>query len=253
MFDWTSLGPDPTDPKAMGAVQDYLSSISHVIERPWGCEHASFTQFCDHWLFKQFNPSGPLLDIGFADHTCHPTDPGWRHGRLRKMINNCCGLDLNSERVAEIQEITKLDRLLAGDLTDKPNLPFDKFSGIFAGDVIEHMSNPGALLDFIQVNLSSDGIAIITTPNCYGRNARCTQKSGGVIDNLEHIAWFSPFQMNELCRRHHLNLKAVMYFREGRKRQLIQALIPALKTRQHRMRDNWCDSYSYILSQGAAK
>ena len=97
--------------------------------------------------------------------------------------------------------------------------------------------------------LSKTGIAIITTPNCYGKNARRVRKSGLAIDNLEHIAWFSPFQMNELCRRQQLNLKAIIYFREGRKRQLAQAFIPALKEHQHRMRDSWCDNYSYILSQ----
>ena len=248
MFDWTTFSSDPTEPGAMKAVQGFLSSISQVIERPWNCTHRSFSQFCDHWLFNQFNPNGPLLDIGFADHTCDPMSSAWRHGRLRKIVDNCCGLDLNAERVRTIQTTTALEHLVAGDLTKNPDLPFDHFSGVFAGDVIEHMDNPSSLLQFIRGRLSKTGIAIITTPNCYGKNARRVRKSGIVIDNLEHIAWYSPFQMNELCRRHQLHLKAIIYFREGRKRQLAQALIPGLKERQHRMRDNWCDNYSYILS-----
>ena len=251
MLDWTTISSDPTDFKAMEAVKDYLAAISHVIDRPWNCKHSSFSQFCDHWLFAQFERAGPLLDIGFADHTCEPKAPAWRHGRLRAMVENCCGLDLNAERVATIQKTTQLERLVAGDLTQNPALPFDQFSGIFAGDVIEHMDNPGALLHFIRTRLSPTGITVITTPNCYGRNARRVLKTGIAIDNLEHTAWISPFQMNELCRRHQLNLQAIIYFREGRKRKIAQTLLPALKQHEFRMRDCWSDNYSYILTQPA--
>jgi hypothetical protein len=129
MLDWTTISSDPTDFKAMEAVKDYLAAISHVIDRPWNCKHSSFSQFCDQWLFAQFDRAGPLLDIGFADHTCDPKAPAWRHGRLRAMVENCCGLDLNAERVATIQKTTQLERLIAGDFTQNPALPFDQFPG----------------------------------------------------------------------------------------------------------------------------
>ena len=234
---------------AMHAVGDYLSKISRIVNRPWNCQQLTFSQFCDQWLFSQFDPNGPLLDIGFADHTCDPTSPAWRHGRLRAVVDNCCGLDLNAERVNTIQQITSLERLIAGDMGDDPTLPFQQFSGIFAGDVIEHMDNPAQLMQFIHKRLSATGLAIITTPNCYGKKARQLRKTGTVIDNLEHTSWYSPFQMNELCRRHQLSLQAIIYFREGRKRLLAQAIAPSLKGVEHTMRDNWVDSYSYILCQ----
>jgi len=126
---------------------------------------------------------------------------------------------------------------------------FSSFSGIFASDVIEHMDNPGQLMQFIHRHLSATGLAIITTPNCYGRKAKHMRKIGTVIDNLEHTSWYSPFQTNELCRRHQLNLQAIIYFREGRKRLLAQAIVPGLKGLEHKTRDNWVDSYSYILCQ----
>lgn len=247
MIDWTQISSDPTDPKAWDAVQQYLTNISEVVERPWDCSLSTFRGFCDQWLFSQFNKEGPVLDIGFADHTCSPNDPRWRHGQLRKVISECYGLDLNKERVELIQTATALEGLIAGDLTQEPVLPVSKFAGIFAGDVIEHMDDPGSLLRFIRKRLKEDGIAIITTPNCYGKNARRIRKNGLVIDNLEHIAWFSPFQMNELCRRNNLLLKSIVYFREGKKRQLAQRIVPRLKYYQHKMRDVWCDDYSYIV------
>lgn len=115
MLDLTRISHNPTDLAAMDAVNDYPSEISHIINRPWNCQQPTFGQFCDQWLFSQFAPDGPLLDIGFADHTCDPTSPAWRHGRLRAIIANCCGLDLNAERVHAIQQLTNLERLFAGD------------------------------------------------------------------------------------------------------------------------------------------
>lgn len=124
MLDWTRISHDPTDLAAMDAVSDYLSQISQIVNRPWNCQQPTFSQFCDHWLFSQFDPNGPLLDIGFADHTCDPTSPTWRHGRLRAIVDNCCGLDLNAERVNAILQITGLERLIAGDMGNDPTLPF---------------------------------------------------------------------------------------------------------------------------------
>jgi SAM-dependent methyltransferase len=248
MMDWTAISLNPTEPKALEAISDYLSSISRIVNRPWNCPHPTFSQFCDQYLFTQFNPKGPLLDIGLADHTCDPNSPAWRHGRLSAVVENCCGIDLNRERVETIRKVTSLERLCVGNIEDNPSLPFQEFSGIFAGDVIEHMDNPGELMRFIRRHLSATGLAIITTPNCYGRKAMQVRKNGTVIDNLEHTSWFSPFQINELCRRHQICLRAILYFREGRKRLLAQAIAPALKALEHRMRDNWVDSYSYILS-----
>ena len=111
------------------------------------------------------------------------------------------------------------------------------------------MDNPAQLMQFIRRRLSATGLTIFTTPNCYGTKARQVRKTGTVIDNLEHISWHSPFQINELCRRHKLSLQAIIYFREGRKRLLAQAIAPGLKGLEHTMRDNWVDSYSYILYQ----
>lgn len=111
------------------------------------------------------------------------------------------------------------------------------------------MDNPAQLMQFINKRLSAKGLAIITTPNCYGKKARQVRKTGIVIDNLEHTSWYSPFQMNELRRLHQLNLQAIIYFREGRKRLLAQAIAPGLKRVEHKMRDNWAEGYSYILCQ----
>jgi len=42
-----------------------------------------------------------------------------------------------------------------------------KFNVIVAGEIIEHLENPGLFLDNIKNFLNDDGILIITTPNIF--------------------------------------------------------------------------------------
>lgn len=198
---------------------------------------------------RQFNPNANVLDIGFADHTCDPKSEEWRHGKLRKRFSDCTGIDINEERVKSLRLATGMPNLVCADFTSNPKLPHRKYQAIYAGDVIEHLDSPGCLLNFIRDRLSANGIAIITTPNCFGRHLRRVLKSGTAMDNLEHTCWISPFQMNELCRRKQLCLKNVIYFREGKKRLIRNQLFPGLKQREFLRRDLWSDEYAFILSQ----
>jgi 2-polyprenyl-3-methyl-5-hydroxy-6-metoxy-1,4-benzoquinol methylase len=249
MLDWTKISQNPTDPIATQALLQYLDRISQVIYRPWKDSHLSFKAFRDAWMFQRFGKSSTVLDIGFADHTLSADQPEWRHGTLRQVVQTCVGIDINSERVEAIRRATGLNNLVAADFSQNPQLPYLKFDGIFAGDLIEHLSCIDYLLDFIKQKLDSSGIAILTTPNCYGRHGRLTRKRGTVIDNLEHTCWISPFQMNELCRRKGLTLAEIIYFREGRKRILANQAVPGLRSLEFRTRDLWTDEYTYILTQ----
>lgn len=190
-----------------------------------------------------------MLDIGFADHTCDANSDEWRHGKLRKRFSDCTGIDINEERVKTLQAKTGFSNLIAADFTTIPTLPHREYQAIFAGDVIEHLTSPASLLRFIHARLSIHGLSIITTPNCLGKHLRQTLKLGTSMDNLEHTCWISPFQMNELCRREKLRLVSIIYFREGRKRLVLNKLIPILKQREFQSRDVWSDEYAYIISR----
>jgi 2-polyprenyl-3-methyl-5-hydroxy-6-metoxy-1,4-benzoquinol methylase len=90
---------------------------------------------------------------------------------------------------------------------DAENIQLEqKFDLIVAGDVLEHMSNPGLFLQHCKKLLKDDGLLIISVPNTF-------HLIGNVwawITNRErvhkdHCFYFSPKTLAQLCSRYDLS------------------------------------------------
>ena len=84
---------------------------------------------------------------------------------------------------------------------------------IVAGELIEHLSNPGIFLKNMHMHLKNSGRFIITTPNAYA--LRYTIKhllSGIVVPNSQHAFYFDYFTLKELCERHDFLVEESYYF-----------------------------------------
>jgi 2-polyprenyl-3-methyl-5-hydroxy-6-metoxy-1,4-benzoquinol methylase len=75
-------------------------------------------------------------------------------------------LDLGSELVDQIRARPGVHEALQHDLSSGP-LPFgdERFSAVFAGEIIEHLVDTRRFLDELHRVLRPGGIAVITTPN----------------------------------------------------------------------------------------
>src|SRR5690242_19478050 len=108
-----------------------------------------------------------VLDIGSVGHS-YVERKGfktWNFAVLKKHAAKIKGIDLATLR-SEIEfacedgfdlEIGNAETYLASE----------QYDVVFAGDLIEHLSNPGLFLDCSYRNLKSDGILILATPNTY--------------------------------------------------------------------------------------
>jgi SAM-dependent methyltransferase len=90
----------------------------------------------------------------------------------------------------------------------------ERFDRIFIGDVIEHVNDPVALLNFAKRHLKRDGRILITTPNPFAprfRLHRAQRHTRYVMANLEHTRWISISNMHELAWRAGLEMKALRW------------------------------------------
>lgn len=81
-----------------------------------------------------------------------------------------------------------------------------KFDLIIAGEIIEHLSNPGIFLDNMKKHLKNDGQLLITTPNA---------KSFAYLffkGNSEHTCWYCRNTLNQLLKRHGFKIKQVRIY-----------------------------------------
>jgi SAM-dependent methyltransferase len=76
------------------------------------------------------------------------------------------------------------------------------FEVIVAGDIIEHLNNPGAMLAAMKSRLSRDGVFIISTPNAFRWYNPILATVGHEFNHPDHTAWFSFLTLKTLAGRH---------------------------------------------------
>ena len=137
-----------------------------------------------------------VLDIGCVNHTLSTRQAEyWLHGILRERAAYLVGLDYEKDQV----EVLRREgfNVVCADATDF-NLG-DQFDLIIAGEIIEHLTCPGKLLDCAKRHLAPRGKLVLTCPNANNILyflENCLM--GHEQDNTDHTCLFTPTTMSVL-------------------------------------------------------
>ena len=125
------------------------------------------------------------------------------HQRLTE-IADCVGIDLDKETVDQLQKRGVFQNVMVGDAERLDALPvkLELFDVVVAGDIIEHLSNPGKMLDGITRLLKPNGCLILSTPNSMGLPAYLRYVTGRFHEGLQHVLCFNPITLAQLLQRH---------------------------------------------------
>jgi 2-polyprenyl-3-methyl-5-hydroxy-6-metoxy-1,4-benzoquinol methylase len=97
-----------------------------------------------------------VLDVG-----CLGTDSiTGLHDQIRQWANSTIGIDVNEQLAKKVHDVRVAD---AQKFTLES--PVDT---VVAGDLIEHLPNPGQFIERSEVNLKQGGRLVIATPNAMG-------------------------------------------------------------------------------------
>ncbi len=88
----------------------------------------------------------------------------------------------------------------------------EQFDCIVAGEIIEHLSNPGLFLANVQRHLSKNGVFILTTANAFGILSffRILRKNKVKV-HAEHTCWYDPKTITELLSRYSFKIKEISF------------------------------------------
>lgn len=145
---------------------------------------------------------GPkVLDIGCSDHLLRINSPYWLHGQLLKKFPSLVGIDLNSENIQKMRDLGFENLTVASAEDFSLN---SKFNTIVAGELIEHLSNPGMFFQRCKEHLETDGRLVISTPYPFALlNVNYAfLKYPNTCQNDEHTMWFCPKTLIELASRY---------------------------------------------------
>ena len=110
-----------------------------------------------------------VLDVGcIGDPAHHFKDrERWLFHRLGNITDKLKGIDINEEWVTEANRLG-YHNIVFGNIE---NYKFDcKFDVVTAGELIEHVSNPGQFIVNMGEHLEIGGTLIISTPNVFSLN-----------------------------------------------------------------------------------
>jgi len=145
---------------------------------------------------------GPnVLDVGCAGHVPEPDSPGWVHGALRKLFpKTVTGIDINRENIEKLEKLGYNSLYVMNAEEFELNQRFDT---IVAGELIEHLANPGRFLQQCHKHLNSDGRIVLTTPHPFSLlySMYAFLKFPRTCQNLEHTCWFCPQTLDSLAAR----------------------------------------------------
>lgn len=165
-------------------------------ERPYAVKHRSGTSHAtlEEWCAQR--PPGSVLDVGCSD--------GAFGSVLRRHGHRVTGVD-----VVEHDGVrTRVDEFHRADLNDGLPLAGERFDTIVAADVIEHLVDPGRLLDDLAQRLAPGGRLLVSVPNISHWYPRFKIAAGlfdydprGPLDE-GHLRFFTRRSLERLVKRH---------------------------------------------------
>jgi SAM-dependent methyltransferase len=194
---WTDIGNDPNSPAVLAWRRGRLRSAYQPPVRDRVPYLTSLAEGRD------------VLDVGPVAHTLdrHARDE-WLHKRLARVADRCLGVDILPGEVARLQEAGYDIRVCnVLDPDDRRSLE-GGYEVMMCGELIEHLDNPGALMEAARDLLGPGGRLVLTTPNPFyvwgvGRHALHRPN-----DSADHVTFCFPSGIAELGDRHGMVLDA---------------------------------------------
>jgi 2-polyprenyl-3-methyl-5-hydroxy-6-metoxy-1,4-benzoquinol methylase len=155
---------------------------------------------------QKFYEGMDILDIGCA---VGYKKEDWMHRNIKTLAKSIQGLDLDQQSVDEINK-------MGFDVSQGNAQDFNlnkKFNLVHAGELIEHLDNPGSFLESVRRHLSDDGILLMTTPNALRISNFIYAATGGLKVNAEHTCWFCETTISTLLERKGFEVVEVGYLK----------------------------------------
>lgn len=142
------------------------------------------------------------------------------HFELEKIAGDLSGIDTDQAGI-DILTAHGSKQIILGDLENLDRIELDgTFDVIMAGEIIEHLNNPGLFLNGIKRFMNERSILLLTTINAYcGMRFFLYGIKGKRGKNEpvhpDHVAYYSYSTLKLLLERHHLNISEFMFYDLG--------------------------------------
>ena len=146
-----------------------------------------------------------VLHLGATD--APETEAAIRHHRflhfqLATVAAYLVGMDNNQDAINLLSAKYGVRNIRYGDIEKSSEYPKEEFDIVIAGEILEHLSNPGRALDALNEILSPGTTVVVTVPNAYSFKGFCRAFAGHEWIHPDHTLHHSPRTLDALLSRH---------------------------------------------------
>lgn len=142
----------------------------------------------------------PLLDYRIKSGT-------WLHGKLARVAKELVGIDNAKNEIEYLRNEFGINNILCGDVEKLHEIKISVFDVVLAGEIIEHLSNPGLFLDGVKAFIANGGILIVTTVNAFCLRRMFRIPLGIESVHPDHKCYFSHSTLTSLLTKHGYKIK----------------------------------------------
>ncbi|ALM76396.1 class I SAM-dependent methyltransferase [Thermococcus barophilus] len=154
------------------------------------------------------------------------------HRKLMNVASDVVGVDIDREGIEKAKKLG-IHNIIYGNVETLWDLDINKkFDIIVAGEILEHISNPGNFLHGIKRFFLPKTQMIITTPNAFSLHRFMIYwLLNTEYVHSEHTCYYSYATLKNLLERHGFNIEETYYYHLGRTfERLLYSLFPHLST-----------------------
>lgn len=136
------------------------------------------------------------------------------HDKLLKVASRVVGVDLDATGIAELERLYPGQKFVVANAESfATKVKADEYDIILAADIIEHVSNPGLLLDSAASLMRPRSRLVITTPSAFSaKKFFCAFLTGYEHNHPEHTFFYSPMTLSRLATLHGLEIEQMHSF-----------------------------------------
>lgn len=143
---------------------------------------------------------GSVLDVGCVQHDPeNRKDPNWLHQHLYEKADEVLGVDIDESGIEILREEGYNVAVADAEVLDLD----EQYDYVVAGELIEHLGNPGKFLNAAKRRLKEGGKLVLSTPNpwCWPRMKRLVYNKE-VHCNPEHTHYYDRRTLRQVLERY---------------------------------------------------
>jgi hypothetical protein len=160
-------------------------------------------------LLERYATGRNVLHLGAVGETCGTLEArvaaarGSVHADITRIARACVGVDYDWDAVAALAEHGLFDNIICADATTlkRHDVGLSPIEIIVAGDILEHLSCPGALCDAARALADEDTLLVVTTPNALGLMLFVRNTLGRSVEGRDHVCGFNIHTLTNLLEQ----------------------------------------------------